>query len=184
MRIADYFAYKPILCYILWTKKSILINNYGLYLTGFSSIICFILIIYFLLVDGVNVIMTRVYIKVENYQQSLYQLTKKKNNHKNNITELKMNQLMIKKNNNNSFKFNIIEIKDINLDDMTYNQAIKYDKRKVFKVCCFYIIKDINCFQILCDKGDFELYCVLIQGFIFSNILHFTINCNSPTVEE
>ena len=144
-----------------------------------------------------KIIINNHYINIKKQKTNRYMIDKSNNvlninnSSKKNISSSSASDKNIKKkntkNNKNSKFFNNREYKlegkkldkiyhDIELNSLTYNEAIKYDKRTFFQYYCSLLRQKHLILFTFFSKNDYNLFINKLSFFIFSFSLYFAVN--------
>ena len=105
--------------------------------------------------------------KVQN--QNIFSKLNRKINTNNNFGIIKIN---LKENINNYFP----QTSNQSLDNYTFEEAVKYDKRNIFRIAYIYLLSKQIIFRTFCQKSPLELFPVRLTVFIFMFTCDLALN--------
>ncbi len=108
-------------------------------------------------------------IKLKVQNQNIFSKLNRKINTNNNFGIIKIN---LKENINNYFP----QTSNQSLDNYTFEEAVKYDKRNIFRIAYIYLLSKQIIFRTFCQKSPLELFPVRLTVFIFMFTCDLALN--------
>jgi hypothetical protein len=108
-------------------------------------------------------------IKLKVQNQNIFSKLNRKINTNNNFGIIKIN---LKENINNYFP----QTSNQSLDNYTFDEAVKYDKRNIFRIAYIYLLSKQIIFRTYCQKSPLEFFPVRLTVFIFMFTCDLALN--------
>ena len=118
--------------------------------------------------------------KLKENRKNLFRFNKNKKNKRDSIVSM---ETIVGKENKKNKNLNNLSQTDEDLQDMDYEEAIKYDKRSIFKIYWSFLVDSQIILGTFCTDNFLNLFVIKLSFFIFTFEISFFLNALFDTDE-